>query len=139
MLFVGELEVPADTAATAPATVTMDLAPGRITSIGIFFPYKRGAFVGVRIMEREHQQWPTNLDHWIVGDDETVQWAENHDLEETPFELRLEAYNTDDTFAHTVYVRVAVEELQAVVAAASGGLLGSIGDFLGLGRSGGAG
>lgn len=138
MFFVGELVIPANTPATAPATQTLALAVGQITSVAIFFPYKRGAFVGVRVIENEHQLWPTNLDEWIVGDGETVQWAEDHDLADEPFQLRLEGYNDDDTFDHSVYFRLAVNEIAQVEAAASGGLLGQIAGYLGIGKAAGA-
>lgn len=132
MLFTAELVIPADTPATAPVRQTVDLAVGTITAFSLFFPYKRGAFVGVRLRRFEHQQWPTNPDGWIVGDDEAVAWGEDFDVLEEPFELTLEGYNTDDSFPHTVYLRVAMLEVGREEERAKRGLLGRLAAYLGM-------
>jgi hypothetical protein len=132
MLFTDELTIPANTPATAPVRTTISLSPGTITEISVLFPPKKGAFVGVRILRFERVHWPTNPDKWIVADGETVDWDEDYDMDEEPFELHFEAYNTDDTFAHTVYFRVAVLESGRLEERQSAGLLGRIGEFLGL-------
>jgi hypothetical protein len=132
MLFVEELTIPANTPITAPARVTIGLAPGTITEISVLFPPKKGVFVGVRLLRFERVQWPTNPDKWIIADGESVDWGEDYDLLDEPYELHLEAYNTDDTFAHTVYLRIAVLEVGRIEERQSAGILGQIAKFLGL-------
>lgn len=132
MLFVAVLTIPANTTAASPARATLTLAPGRVTEVSIFFPYKRGDFVGVRLIHHDHQLFPTNLDGWIVGDEETVDWGEECDSLEEPYELYLEGYNTDDTFPHKVYCRIVMLEMERVRAIETGGLLGRVAEFLGI-------
>jgi hypothetical protein len=57
-----------------------------------------------------HQMYPTNPEGSFASSGETVTWAEDFALDQPPFELVAYAWNDDDTYDHTVTVRVVIQE-----------------------------
>ncbi len=114
MLYVLEVTIPANTTRSNPLSVTLSVTAGKVTEIEILFPPKHGAFVGARIKDFEHVIFPTNPDEWIIADGVNVDWEENYDIQGAPFTLTFEAFNTDDTFEHTLYFRVVMLEAEKV-------------------------
>lgn len=104
------LTISASTPVSAPYRETMGLCPGIIQEIMLFFPSGQRGTARCRILHQEHQQWPTNLEGWYLGDDTVIEFPEHYPMAEAPYELVLEGYNTDTEDEHTVYVRVTVLE-----------------------------
>jgi len=60
--------------------------------------------------------FPSEEDQWFAGDDETIEWTEWYELPESPCKLRIVAINDDDTYDHSVLVRIATIERKADLA-----------------------
>ncbi|MGH6998549.1 MAG: hypothetical protein ACREEO_10140, partial [Phenylobacterium sp.] len=73
--------------------------------------------VHVRVRHGLHQLWPANPGGDIAGDGALIAWTENWELSREPFALRLQGWNLDDTFPHTVTVRIALLEARGPGAA----------------------
>jgi len=114
-----DLLIPANTLKAAPVEREVNLTWGVITEVEIRFPPRCVGLAGVRILEHRHQLWPTNLDAWFYGNDETIKWDEYHELFEMPAIFTLLGYNDDDTFPHTPIIRF--EILHPLVAMAKYG------------------
>jgi len=100
-----DLEILANTLATAPKELEVNLTWGVITEVEIRFPPRCVGLAKVKILERRHQLWPANLDEWFYGDDETIKWDEYHELFVMPSIFTLLGYNDDDTYPHTPIIR----------------------------------
>jgi len=100
-----DLTIPANTLESAPEELEVNLTWGVITRVEIRFPPRNVGLAKVKILEHRHQLWPTNLDGWFYGDDESIEWDEYHELFYMPALFTLLGYNEDDTFPHTPIIR----------------------------------
>ena len=105
MFYSFDLPIPKNTTARAPVELEVNLTWGVITEVEIRFPPRCGGLAKAKILEHRHQLWPTNLDEWFYGNDETIKWDEYHALFEMPALFTLLGYNDDDTFKHTPIIR----------------------------------
>lgn len=105
MFYSFDLEIPANTPQSAPVELEVNLTWGVITRVEVRFPPMVCGLAKAKILERRHQLWPTNLDEWFYGNDETIKWDEYHELFEMPALFTLLGYNDDDTFKHTPIIR----------------------------------
>ena len=116
MFYSFDLEILANTLATAPKELEVNLTWGVITEVEIRFPPRCVGLAKVKILERRHQLWPTNLDEWFYGDDETIKWDEYHELFVMPSIFTLLGYNDDDTYLHTPIIRFEILHPMAAMA-----------------------
>jgi hypothetical protein len=75
------------------------------------------------IFEGLHQRWPVNPEDGYHGNDVPMIAADNYELK-APAMLKLKTWNLDDTYPHTVYVRVTV--LRGVIDTATKALLDTL-------------
>lgn len=102
MFYSYALAVPASTLESAPATATLHVTAGTVDRVEIQFPAGCAGLVHVTVFHREHQAWPTNPDSDFSADNETITFNEDYPLVSAPYQLKLIAWNDDDTYPHTV-------------------------------------
>ena len=122
MYYAFPLKIPANTPKTVPIEQVLNLTWGVITHVAIRFPPNCAGLANIMIMEHRHQLWPTNLDEWFYGDDETIQWHDHHEVLELPARFTLLGYNLDDTYPHTPIVRFEILHPLIALGVAGGGL-----------------
>ncbi len=108
MLYAVDVTVPAVTAERDAVETLLPVAPGVLVGASVMFPAGCAGLVHVRILRSRHQVWPSNLDGSLVGDGVEISWQEEYMLFEEPYQFRLMCWNEDDTFGHTVTVRLNV-------------------------------
>ena len=108
MLYRFGVTVPKNTPESSPHEVNVRLTVGVIERVEITFPAGCAGLVGLRILHREHVVWPTSPDEWFVTDDYTIQIHEHYMLTEGDQHLKIQTYNLDDTYDHTLIVRFEV-------------------------------
>lgn len=134
MLFEYPLTIHAGTTEAAPEELTAPLAPGTIAKVSVDFPPGCRGLAHVAIWRSEHQVWPGNLDGDIAADGLVVEWPDDYDLDDEPYDLTLKGWSPSATFPHTIIFRFAVLPLSVKEeAGALARLLRRIADFLGLG------
>jgi len=117
MFFEYALTIPANTLEAAPEELTAALAPGTVASVGVdFAPGCRG-LVHVSMWRSDHQVWPVNLDGDIAADGKVVEWPEDYDLNDEPYDLTLKGWSPNTSFAHTIIFRFALLPLERKAAA----------------------
>jgi len=109
MLFTFSLTAPANTAKTSPVKKTLKLRKGIITKISVLIPPGHAALAHLAIFDGETQIMPWGDDQWIEGADETITWEPDYPLPSEPATLEARAWNEDDTYSHTFYMRVWVK------------------------------
>ena len=87
---------------------TLKLTHGIIHKVDIVFPPGPQGLFLLFIFDNTHQVFPTNPGGYFSGDDEIISWREHLPLLYDPFELYAYYYNFDDTFAHTVTLRIGI-------------------------------
>jgi hypothetical protein len=101
MLYGGEVTVPKSTTQDDPVETTFELTYGVITRV-MFYPRPGHAgLVHVQVDHWEHQIFPLDPEQDLHGDSHPIIWEEWYELFYSPFELKVRAWNDDDTYAHT--------------------------------------
>lgn len=101
-----ELEEGGDTSTITREEVS--LYPGICTLIEVVFPPGPAGLVGVRALQGLHQLIPESNKLWLTGDDTTYPHGSPVDLITGSKILRVEGYNTDETYSHTIIFRFTV-------------------------------
>jgi len=109
VLFTFSITAPANTPQTAPAKKEMKLREGVITKISVLIPPGHAALAHLGIFDGETQIMPWGEGQWLEGDSETVPWEPDYPLPSEPAKLEARAWNEDDTYDHTFYIRVWVD------------------------------
>lgn len=106
-----ELEVPANTPASDPATKVLELCDGIIRTWYVGFPH--GCFDRVRaqVFQFEHQILPQSEGEYLAWSGYIFVIPDEYVLEDEPFEVELRASNADITNPHTVFLGVDLEEI----------------------------
>jgi len=110
MIYVFPLLIPHSTPATAPQITVCQLSAGTLIRMALQFP---GGLIGlahVGLNVGLHQLYPTNPEGSFASSSETVEWEEEYELSEPPYQLVARAWNDDDTYDHTITVRVVIRE-----------------------------
>lgn len=115
MLSVMELTIPAQTGKGQPTSGFVVLPVGTINQVSVLFPPGVVGLVGLRCYVNEFPVVPVSADGWLVGNAETVRWSEWIRLMPTEREFVGYGYNLDDTYDHTLYIRINVEPLSAAL------------------------
>jgi len=105
MIFVFEIDTPANTSASSPVETILQLKPGLIHKLEIQFPHGCAGLLHLKIMRELQQVWPTNPLGNFASDGETIAYAEEYQLIDAPYELQAHTWNTDTAYAHTLRLR----------------------------------
>ena len=77
---------------------------GVIARVWIHFPPGCASLVKVRILHNEHPFLPVEADAYMEGDSFTYDLPIMYEIKETPEVITIVAWNTDDTYDHTIDV-----------------------------------
>jgi len=109
MLFTFKVTAPANTPQASPAKTSLKLRSGVITKISVLIPPGHVALAHMAIFHGETQIMPWGDGQWLEGEGETVEWTPDYELTSEPAELEGRAWNEDDMYPHSFYVRVWVD------------------------------
>jgi len=107
------LTIPANTPLTAPVATRARVPRGVITEIRLDFPSGCAGFAYVRLFALDKQIYPSNLGAYYRGDGIVYLISDHYPLTEYVQEVRLEGYNLDDTYPHTVTLGLTVAPTEA--------------------------
>lgn len=93
----------------APVVAVLPLTSGVITHAEIQFPRGTYARVHARVFYHEHQIWPLNNEGSISADGYVVPIPEALGLDSEPYELKVRAWSTADTYDYDINVRIEVQ------------------------------
>jgi len=108
MIYETRLTIPRNTPPQAPASVVLPVHPGIVRQVEVAFPSGCVGLVYARVTYWERVIWPANPDGAFSGDGVNLVWPEDLELIEPPFEFELQGWNLDDTFEHTVTLRIQI-------------------------------
>ena len=108
MLYVFPLTIPANTPETAKQKTTLKLTAGKVTRMMVEFPAGHVGLTHLHINRGLYQIAPANPDASFKSSNETIKWVEDIDLA-APAQFEAYAWNEDDTYDHTITVRIELE------------------------------
>jgi len=123
MIYETHLTIPKNTPITVPVTASMPVHPGIVKQVSVFFPAGCCGLARVYIKWWERQVWPSNPDSYFMGDGQNLIFPEDIELVDPPFEFVLVGWNLDDTFSHTVTLRIAITPVDTTMTQLLQGLL----------------
>jgi len=98
---------PANTAKADAIDTELKLTSGVITKVWMMHPEGCHALAYATIWKEGHQLYPNNPEEAYHSNDVPMIWEDNYELL-APALLKLKTWNLDDTYEHTVYLRITV-------------------------------
>ena len=117
MIYRFSFTIPANTTEDNKIRTDIKLTKGIVHQIDIVFPPGCFALAKIAINDGLHQVWPSNPGQYFASDGEVISFKEFYELREEPHTLAVFTYNLDDTYSHTLVLRLGVlrrDELQGV-------------------------
>ena len=115
MYYQKALVVPAQTSQQDPVVATLLLTRGVIDRILVGFPPGCAGLCHLQIFDKGWQILPWTLGESLAWDNYVYDLPQGYPLLAEPFEVTLEAWNDDDTFDHTLFVGVVMDEKGSLV------------------------
>jgi len=108
MIYTANITIPANTAAANPTLGRVKISLGLIYKVELQFPPGCGGLAHVVINDGGYQVWPSTLDSDFATDDYTISFEDSYLKQADPSELQIYGYNEDETYPHTIQVRLGV-------------------------------
>ena len=100
--------IPANTAKSSPEELVVKLTHGVIHRVELGFPRGCAGLAHLQIRRGLHQVWPTNPQGSFNTDGYTITFNEYYEFSTEPYVLTLVGWNLDDTYDHTLEVRIGI-------------------------------
>lgn len=108
MFYDVSFTIPANTTKAAPTELDVKLTHGVVHRVEIGFPSGCAGLAHLQIRNALNQVWPTNPEGDFNTDDYTIPIDDYYELFEEPYILTLVGWNLDDTYSHTLEVRLGI-------------------------------
>jgi hypothetical protein len=113
MFYSFDLLIPARTTIDHPVSLACVVSSGVVERVMVIFPTGCATLAHVRVFRSAHQLWPSNLDGSFASDGEFLDFDEDYPVLDSPFEFTMRGWNDDDTYSHTVTLRLGVVQQPA--------------------------
>ncbi len=108
MFYDFSFTIPANTPEKTPEKLKCKLTHGIIHRVEVGFPAGCAGLVHLQIRQGLHQVWPTNPEGSFRADRYTIAFNEHLEFTRKPYILTLSGWNLDDTYPHTLEVRIGI-------------------------------
>lgn len=108
MIYTRNITIPANTPASNPTLQRMKISLGLIYKVEMQFPPGCGGLAHIVINDGGYQVWPSTTDSDFATDDYTISFEDTFLKQADPAEMQVYGYNEDETYEHTIQVRLGV-------------------------------
>lgn len=108
MIYAFHIATPANTTEADPLKTQLQLCQGVIHQVDIVFPPGCAGLAHLKILKGVHQAFPTLPATHFAGDDDILSYREHLELSHEPYILDAITWNEDDTYSHTITVRLGI-------------------------------
>ena len=108
MIYTKDVTVPKNTAVGSETRSTIKVANGFINKLDILFPSGCAGLVKVALFLEGTPLFPSTAGMAFLGDGETVSFPEFVKIRDAPRVIVVKASNVDDTYGHTISVRIGI-------------------------------
>jgi len=113
MIYAATITTDAGTAEGAKEDIILKLTSGLIWMFEVDFPPGCCGLLHVQLFDGLYQALPATIGESLHGDNVTARFDDLFFLQGAPFELRIRTWNNDETWGHTVQVRVGLASSRA--------------------------
>jgi len=106
MIYTSNIIIPANTVAEQPICERLIITSGLIYKVELQFPPGCLGLAHVYIKDGGYQVWPSTPSTDFACDDYTINFEDTFMKQTEPFELQIYGYNEDETYEHTIQVRI---------------------------------
>ena len=115
MFYEFAITIPKSGDADNPKTVELHLGKGVIHHIAVQFPIGCAALAHCRLLHHSFGQLPTNRQGSFATDGYIIDVDENLEFFAEPYIIRALCWNDDDTYAHTITIRLSILESKTAI------------------------
>lgn len=108
MIRAKSVTVPKNTVAATPLVEPWQITQGLFYKLDIFFPPGPSGLVGIALRTGLHQIYPFDSDEWFIGDNVPISFDDEYMFDIASGQIEIAAYNLDDYYDHTIYVRLGI-------------------------------
>jgi hypothetical protein len=101
MFYDFAITVPKSTTEANAVTTIAKVTHGVITHVSFRPRPGHSALLHCKVYYHEHQLWPVSREEDLHGDTFPIEWDDYEEIFTEPYELKIVAWNEDDTYAHT--------------------------------------
>ena len=106
MIYSSTITTDAGTAEGSKADVTLQLTSGLVWLFEVDFPPGCCGLQHVQLFDGSYQVLPATIGESLHGDSVTMRFDDLYFKQAAPFELKIRTWNLDDTWDHTIQVRI---------------------------------
>lgn len=92
----------------------LELEKGVTYKLDIVFPPGPSHLLHVQIRDALHSVWPTNPDADFASDRETITFEDEYPIVEPPYQLAAYTWDLDDSYPHSVIIRIGIKPIKIV-------------------------
>lgn len=111
MYYQETVTIPASTSKNEALKRTLRLNSGIIRRILVGFPDGACGLVHVQVFDKSWQVLPWTLGESLCWNNYVFDLSMHYELKSEPYALTIYAWNDDDTYEHTVFVGVVLDEM----------------------------
>ena len=100
-------------ASDASRSVVLSVTKGLVYRLEVEFPAGCCGLLSCRIFDGSYQVWPSSRDDAFHADGAVIAFDDSYLKIAAPFEFRIETVNSDDTWPHTIQVRLGMASSEA--------------------------
>lgn len=108
MFYDFTVTVPHNTSQENPVEQICPVTAGAVHRVSVQFPRGTYARVHIQIRYHEFQVWPTNPDGSLNADGYPLEWDESYPIDTDPFEFKVIAWSTADTYDYDINIRFGI-------------------------------
>ncbi len=113
MIYMATITIPKETSETDPLRTVMEINKGLIWRIETEFPAGSVGLVHLQIFDGSYQLFPATPGESMRGDNITIGYDDLYLKKVAPFELSIKTWNDDETYPHTLQVRIGMATSEA--------------------------
>lgn len=106
MIYNANISTPANTAVAAAKRTNITVTKGLVYKVEFFFPSGSAGLMGLAVFDGLYQVWPSSVGEFFVGDRQLISFDDMYLKDSPPYTFQCHTYNTDDTHAHSLSVRI---------------------------------
>jgi len=106
----------ANRAKTNLKRTVLNVTRGLVYRVEFSFPSGSAGLMGVAVFDGLFQLWPSTVGEFFASDGETIAFDDMYLKEAAPYQLDIYTYNEDDTYPHSVSVRIGLVSKEVFLA-----------------------
>lgn len=116
MIYAKDCPIPKNTPPQNPVQIPFTVTKGLVYKVEVQFPRGCAGLAHVVIWQGGHQMWPYDMDHDFYGDNWVIAFDDTYLISYEPYVFDIYGYNLDDTYNHTITVRLGIVSQEVFMA-----------------------